>query len=216
MIRRAVILCLSAMLCLGGQSLLAQKKKGREAPPPPPPAEEVKPKEPGTLPSSGPGAPIDPKTYKIGSEDILMIKVWREPDLSGPVMVRPDGKISLPLVGELQAGGNTPEELSAQVTEALGKVMTRPEVFIQVQQVNSKRYYVSGEVTKSGVFSLVTSITVLEALSLAGGLREFANPKKIVIVRGNERLKFNYKEVIAGKNLKQNIMLQHGDHIFVP
>ncbi|MBL8230709.1 MAG: polysaccharide biosynthesis/export family protein [Bryobacterales bacterium] len=201
--------------CLaGGQNLLAQKKQSRDAQKEAP--EEAKPKPDLVAAAAGPGAPVDPKTYKIGAEDIIGIKVWREPDLSGPVMVRPDGKISLPLVGEIQAGGETPESLAKLITEGLGKTMTKPEVFVSVQQVNSKRYYVTGEVNKPGVFSLVTPVSVLEALSLSGGLREFADQKKIIIVRGNQRLKFNYKEVLAGKNLKQNIMVEPGDNIIVP
>lgn len=161
------------------------------------------------------GTAVDPKTYKIGAEDVIMVRVWREPDLSGPMMVRPDGKITLPLIGELRAEGMTPDELGKAITEALKEKLTRPEVFIQVQQVNSKKYYITGEVNRTGSFPLVTPVTVFEALSIAGGLREYANQKNIVIVRGNERLKFNYKEVVDGKNLKQNVILQNGDHIIV-
>ncbi len=161
------------------------------------------------------GAAVDPKTYKIGAEDIIRIVVWREAELSGPMMVRPDGKITMPLIGELQAEGLTPDDLGKAVTEALKDKLTRPEVFIQVQQVNSKKYYVTGEVNRTGSFPMVTPITVFEALGIAGGLREYANKKNIVIVRGNERLKFNYNEVVEGKNLKQNITLQNGDHIIV-
>ncbi|MFN7936137.1 MAG: polysaccharide biosynthesis/export family protein [Bryobacteraceae bacterium] len=161
------------------------------------------------------GTAVDPKTYKIGAEDVINIRVWREAELSGPIMVRPDGKITMPLIGELTAEGMTPDELAKAITEALKDKLTRPEVFIQVQQVNSKKYYITGEVNRTGSFQLVTPITVFEALSIAGGLREYANQKNIVIVRGNDRLKFNYKEVVDGKNLKQNIVLQSGDHIIV-
>lgn len=161
------------------------------------------------------GTAVDPKTYKIGAEDVINIRVWREAELSGPIMVRPDGKITMPLIGELSAEGMTPDELAKAITEALKEKLTRPEVFIQVQQVNSKKYYISGEVNRTGSFALVTPVTVFEALSIAGGLREYANQKNIVIVRGNERLKFNYREVVDGKNLKQNVALQNGDHIIV-
>ncbi|HUQ92780.1 MAG TPA: polysaccharide biosynthesis/export family protein [Bryobacteraceae bacterium] len=162
------------------------------------------------------GAPVDPRTYKLGPEDIIMVRVWREPDLSGPMMVRPDGKISMFLVGEVPAAGRTPEELAQAITEVLLKTMTRPEVHVSVQQVNSKRYYLIGEINRTGAFSLVAPTTVLEAISAAGGLREYANSKKIVIVRGAKRLKFNYKEVVAGKNLQQNIFVEPGDQIIVP
>ena len=167
------------------------------------------------IPAGAVGTAVDPKTYKIGTEDIINVRVWREPELSGPVLVRPDGKVAMPLVGELQAEGLTPDELGHAITEALKEKLTKPEVFIQVQAVNSKKYYISGEVNRTGSFPLISPVTVFEALSIAGGLREFANQKRIVIVRGAERLKFNYKEVVDGKNLKQNVYLQNGDHIIV-
>ncbi|MBI3208521.1 MAG: polysaccharide biosynthesis/export family protein [Candidatus Solibacter usitatus] len=170
----------------------------------------------GGGPVGGPGAPVDPKTYKLGAEDVVFIRVWKEPDLSGMVMVRPDGKISMPLIGELPAVGLTPEQLTKNITEALNQWLNRPEVFLSVQQVNSKKFYVTGEVNKPGTFALVTPTTVLEALSGSGGLREFANGKRIVIIRGTKRLKFNFKEVLEGKNLSQNIFLESGDQIYVP
>ncbi len=166
------------------------------------------------MPSSG--APVDPSKYVIGAEDILFIKVWREQELTGFYAVRPDGKISLPLAGDIEAVGTTPDQLKQRVVTALQVVMNQPEVMLEVRQVNSKRYYISGEVNKSGPYSLVAPVTVLEALSMAGGLREWANPKKIVIMRKGERLKFNYKEVLKGKNMDQNVTLEPGDHIIVP
>jgi polysaccharide biosynthesis/export protein len=164
----------------------------------------------------GPGAPVDPKTYKLGPEDVVWVSVWREPDLSRIVVIRPDGKITMPLVGEVQAADQTPEQLSKNITEALSQIMTKPEVSISVQQVNSKKYYIVGEVSKTGAFPLVVPTTILEALSSAGGLREFANGSKITVVRGTKRIKFNYREVIKGKNLAQNILLEPGDQIIVP
>jgi len=208
--RIAKILCLSVAL-FNGLSTQAQEKKDR-----PPVNEQKKGVEDPKAAVPAAAAAVDPRTYKIGSEDVLFIRVWREPDLTGPVMVRPDGKISMPLVGEIQAEGSTPEELSKLITTALLEKMNRPEVFISVQQVNSKKFYIIGEVNKTGPFPLVTPTTVLEALSAAGGLREYANGKKIVIMRGTKRLKFNYKEVIEGKNLQQNILLENGDHVHVP
>jgi polysaccharide export outer membrane protein len=160
-------------------------------------------------------APVDPKSYKIGANDVLAIRVWREPELSQAVVVRPDGMFTLPLIGDVKAGGLTPEELKNSLSEALGKYITKPEVTVSVQQVLSKKYYITGEVSRTGMFPLVVPTTVLEALSGAGGFREFANKKKIIIMRGNERLKFNYNDVIKGKNMDQNIYLQDGDHIIV-
>lgn len=161
-------------------------------------------------------APVDPKAFQIGAEDVLLIRVWREPELSGQFMVRPDGKISLPLINEVQAAGVTPEQLTTTITDALGKFMTRPEVTVAVQRVNSKKYYIQGEVNKPGAYPLVVPTTVLEALVNAGGFKDFANTKRIAILRGTERLKFNYKEVIRGKNLEQNIQVRNGDQIIVP
>lgn len=199
------------VLLLLGAVLPAQKKKE--------PSVETKRGMEDAKPAAGAtgvGAPVDPKTYKLGPEDIIRVVVWREPELSGMMMVRPDGKITMPLVGEVQASGATPDELSRQIVEALSKVMTKPEVFVQVQTVNSRRYYITGMVNKVGQFPLVTPTTVMEALSSAGGLQEYANGGKIVIVRGDQRIKFNYKEVVKGKNLKQNIYLESGDQIIVP
>jgi len=162
------------------------------------------------------GPAVDPKTFIIGAEDMLVVRVWREPELSGQFMVRPDGKISLPLVNEVQAAGQTPEQLTASIAQGLSKFMNHPEVAVVVSQVNSRKYYIQGEVGRPGAYPLVVPTTVLEALSNAAGFREFANTKKIVILRnGKERLLFNYKEVTKGKHTDQNILLQPGDQIIV-
>ena len=172
-------------------------------------AEEEKPRVVG-------GAPMDSKNYVIGPEDLLLIRVWREAELSGQFPVRPDGRISLPLMNEIVAAGLTPEQLGAAITQGLGKYMTQPEVSVAVVQVNSKKYFVIGEVLKPGPYPLTVPTTVLEALITAGGFRDFANQKKILILRGAQRLKFNYKEVVAGKRTEQNVLLESGDKIVVP
>lgn len=171
--------------------------------------------KPPAAPDKDVAAPVDPKTYKIGAEDVLMVRVWREPELTGNVVVRPDGRITLPLIGDLEAAGLTPEQLTRRVTESFSKILNKPEVMISVMEVQSKRYFVSGRVLRSGPMPLVTPTTMLQALSVSG-FAEWANKKKIVIMRGSERLKFNYNDVIKGKNLEQNIYLQDGDHIYVP
>ncbi len=188
-----------------------QKEGGQAQGEPLEPGSELKPLDP-----NAPAAPVDPHSYKIGPEDQLAIRVWREPEVSGAVIVRPDGKISLPLIGEVQAGGKTPEELRRVITEKLSNYLTRPEVLVQVTAVRSKKYYITGQVMRTGAFPLVVPTTVLEALSMAGGFRDWAQKKKIIILRGRKRLKFNYNEVIKGKNLEQNVYLQDGDHIIVP
>jgi len=160
-------------------------------------------------------APVDPKTFIIGAEDVLGIRVWREPELSASVIVRPDGRISLPLAGEIEAGGLTPEQLGVKVAEALSKFLNRPEVSVSVQSVQSRKFCILGKVNRTGCFPLVTPVTVLDALTLTGGLQDFADQKGIVIARGKQRFIFNYKDVIKGKKLEQNIPLQPGDYIIV-
>ncbi len=161
-------------------------------------------------------AAVDPRSYVIGAEDVVSISVWREPELSRLYVVRPDGKLSMALGGDIEAAGVTPEVLKERVIAALSEFMNKPEVMVEIRQVNSKRYYISGEVGRAGPYPLVTPVTMLEALSLAGGLKDFANRKKIVIMRGDERIKFNYAEVLKGKKMEQNIQLKPGDHIIVP
>lgn len=166
--------------------------------------------------SAAAGAPVDPKAYIIGPEDVLRVLVWREPENSGTFTVRPDGKIALPLIGEVQAAGLTPDNLRTNVADGLQKILTHPEVTVIVEKVNSKKYYIQGEINKPGAYPLVVPTTVLEALVNAGGFRDFANMKKITILRGTQRFKFNYKEVSKGRKMEQNIQLQPGDQIFVP
>jgi polysaccharide biosynthesis/export protein len=168
------------------------------------------------IPVQGLAAPVDPNSYIIGPEDVLAIRVWRENDLSTGVVVRPDGKITIPLAGDLQAAGLTPVQLTAKVTEAYSKFLNRPEVNVSVQSVQSRKYFITGKVSRPGAIALVSPTTVLDAITMAGGLQDFAKKSKIVIMRGPERLKFNYNEVIKGKNPQQNIFLQPGDYVVVP
>lgn len=161
--------------------------------------------------------PIDPKSYLIGPEDILRIEVFREVDLSRQVSVRPDGKITLQLLGDLQAENLTPERLAAQIKEAYGQYINTPDVIVSVLQVNSKSFTVSGRVNKVGRWPLVTPVRVFDAIGMAGGFQEFANDKDIQIVRGSQRLKFNYRDYVKGKKeaLDQNIWLMNGDTVVV-
>ncbi len=161
-------------------------------------------------------APVDPKSFVIGAEDRLLIRVWREPEVSGAVIVRPDGMITLPLIGDVQASGRTPNKMREEISGKLSEFLTRPEVMVSVSAIRSKKYYLTGQINRTGSVPLVVPTTVLEALSGAGGFQQWANRKKIMILRGTERFKFNYIEVIKGKNLQQNIYLQNGDHIIVP
>ena len=164
------------------------------------------------------GAPlaVDPTTYVIGAQDVLNIKVWREQDFSGTYIVRPDGKITVPLIGDVQSAGITPEALADQLEKSLADYINHPDVSVTITQVNSKKYSITGEVNRPGEFPLVVPTKIFDALSNSGGFREFANKKKIVIIRGADRLKFNYMDVLKGKNLEQNILLENGDTVYVP
>jgi polysaccharide export outer membrane protein len=173
-------------------------------------------KAPPAIPSMPTAAPVDPKTYVIGPEDILLIRVWREPELTGAVQVRPDGKIAMQLIGEVEAAGQTPEGLKNRIAEMLQEYIVKPEVYISLQSVQSRKYHITGEVGRSGTFPLIVPTTVLEALTNAGGFREFANVKKITILRKGKIIKFNWNEVTKGKNMEQNILLENGDYIVVP
>ena len=159
---------------------------------------------------------VDPKSYVIGAQDILMIRVWREQDFTGAYPVRPDGKITIPLVGDVQAAGLTPERLGEQLKQALSNYINAPDVSVSLQTVNSKKFFITGEVNRPGEYSLATPTKVFDALSNAGGFHDFANKKKILIIRGAERIKFNYQDILKGKSLEQNIFLETGDTIVVP
>lgn len=157
----------------------------------------------------------------IGPDDVLEIDVWRQKEVSRVVTVRPDGKISLPLLGDLQAGALTPVQLQASLTKALRAYYERPEVTVIVQKAQSHWFNVVGEVSKPGSYPLAQPLTVLDALALAGGFKDFAKQTKIYVLRVNpdgshERLHFNYKQVISGKKLAQNVHLESGDTVVVP
>ncbi len=162
------------------------------------------------------------KSYVIGAEDILRIQVWGDPRLSGEFIVRPDGRISMNLINEIEAAGKTCLELGNQIGERLkaGEFMKNPSVNVQIIEVRSKKYYINGEVNKPGQYYLVTPTTVLEALNNAGGFRDFANKKKIKILRtsgdGMKEFTFDYNSVIKGKKIDENILLKPGDQIIVP
>jgi polysaccharide export outer membrane protein len=165
-------------------------------------------------------AAVADSTYVIGPEDGLDISVWKEPDVSRAVPVRPDGKISLPLLNDIQAAGLTPMQLQAVVTEGLKKFFTEPQVTVIVTQINSRRIYVMGEVARPGAFPMLPNMTVLQALSTAGGFSQYAKLSGIYLLRteGDHQVTypFNYKVVIRGRRPEQNIILKPGDTIVVP
>ena len=157
-----------------------------------------------------------PNDYVIGSEDVLAINVWKEPEISRTVPVRPDGKITLPLVGDVQASGLTPEKLEGTLRDGLKAYVASPEVTVIVQEVKSLKFNIVGEVSRPGSYPLSKPMTVLDAIAVGGGLRDFAKATRIYVLRGNVRLPFNYKDVIKGKKLSQNVNLQSGDTVVIP
>jgi polysaccharide export outer membrane protein len=158
--------------------------------------------------------------YIIGPQDVLDISVWKENELTRTVPVRPDGKISMPLLNDVRAAGLTPNQLAAQITTSLKKFVTDPQVTIIVTQINSQRVYILGEVLRTGAYPLLPDMTILQALSSAGGFTQFANRKKIYMFRmenGKQvRFPFDYKAVIDGKQTSENVALKAGDTIVVP
>lgn len=158
--------------------------------------------------------------YKIGPQDVLRVDVWKEPDISRMIPVRPDGKISLPLLNDVQAAGLTAMELAGLIREGLTKYITNPQVTVTVTEINSRRVYCTGEVLKPGALSLLPNMTALQALSSCGGFTQFARLKGIYVLRveGGKQVQhpFNYKQVVKGKHSEDNILLQPGDVIVVP
>jgi polysaccharide biosynthesis/export protein len=160
-------------------------------------------------------------SFQIGSDDVLAINVWKEPEISRSVPVRSDGKVSLPLVGEVQASGRTPKQLETEIAKKLTNYISEPEVTVIVQQIKSQRFNILGQVTKPGTYPLSNPTTVLDAIALAGGFRDFAKKKSIYVLRqtadgSSTRLPFNYKDVIKGKDAQQNIRLEPRDTVYVP
>ncbi len=162
------------------------------------------------------------RVYRIGSTDILQISVWRNPELSlQEVVVRPDGKISFPLLDDVQAAGLTPGELKEILTARLSEYITAPTVTVVVRQINSKVVYVIGEVNRQGTFPLVVHMRVIDALAVAGGFGPFANRSRVTIIRhrngaGPIEFRFDYGAFVSGKDLEQNLLLLPGDNIIVP
>ena len=166
------------------------------------------------------GKPTD-DSFVIGSDDVLAINVWKEPDVSRSIPVRSDGKITLPLVGELQAAGHTPRELQTEIASKLQSYISEPEVTVIVQEVKSQRFNILGQIAKPGSYLVSNSATVLDAIALAGGFRDFAKKKSIYVLRQNgdgtqSRLPFNYAEVVKGKNPEQNVKLKPRDTVIIP
>jgi polysaccharide export outer membrane protein len=208
--RLAAFATVVALLALGAK---AQTNSNSQATPAP--ADKT------PVPPAATHAPHSDDAYVIGANDVLAVNVWKEPDISRSVPVRSDGKISLPLVGELQAGGQTPRQLEVEITKRLQNYISEPEVTVIVTDSKSQKINILGMVSRPGAYLLTSSTTVLDAVAMAGGFKDFAKQKSMYVLRkspdGTEkRIPFNYKEVIKGKNPDQNIRLQAGDTVVVP
>ena len=168
-------------------------------------------------PAATPGLTAD--SYVIGAADVLTVTVWKEPTLSGNILVRPDGMITVPLVGDVQASGLTPLQLADQIAEKLKKFVQSPNVSVVVGEIHSKVIYLIGEVGKKGPVEMTSGMTLLDAIASAGGVTDYANTKKIYILRNeggkHERIPVHYKEALKG-NSEFNLILQPGDTIVVP
>ena len=185
-------------------------------------AQEVNNKKPedSAKPTAAPPATTVDTEYKIGPQDVIRIDVWKEPDISRTIPVRPDGKISLPLLNDVQAAGLTAMQLSGSLRESLSKYLNNPQVTVTVTEINSRRVFLTGEINRQGAIPLLPNMTVLQAISSGGGFTQFAKLKNIYVLRAENgkqsKLPFNYKEVVKGNLPEQNILLLPGDVIVVP
>jgi polysaccharide export outer membrane protein len=181
---------------------------------------QAAPAKAGATPPAIPAGVAPPPGYVIGPDDALSIVFWREKDLSADVVVRPDGMISLPLVNDIRADGQTPEQLRVALTAAASKFVEEPTVTVVVKAINSRKVFITGQVGKPGPYPLGGPTTVLQLIATSGGVAEYAKKDKIMVVRkenGKDVVhQFNYEEVLEGKKLQQNIELKPGDTIIVP
>lgn len=202
------------LIAISAAGLAQEPQKAAASPPPSQPVNS----SPAPDQVTNTGGPIDPQRYVIGAEDSLQITVWKEPTLSGTVPVRPDGMISMVLVGDLRAAGLTPMALSADISQRLKKYIQDPVVTVVVLGVNSQRIFTVGEVNKVGPIMLTPGMTPLQAIVSAGGLTQFANSKHIYILRTvggkQQKIPFNYKQALKGED--QGIPLLPGDTIVIP
>lgn len=208
----AGVLLLVASGALSAQNVAASNSNPGSVPEASKPADQVR---------ANPTGRTHDNTYVIGDDDLLEIDVWKEPELSKSLQVRSDGKVSLPLVGEVQAAGRTPLQLEQDITERLRAFITEPAVTVMVQKINSLKFNVMGEVNKPGSYPLTTSTTVVDAIATAGGFKDFAKKKTIAILHTNpdgteSRTTFNYVDFTRGKNPYRNVWLRPGDTVLVP
>ncbi len=210
----AILATLACVAALGA-------KAGAQDPTPLPPAPSAA--APAAAPAPPPNLPASaalPDGYVIGPDDVLTVVFWRDKEMSAEVVVRPDGRISLPLINDVVAAGLSPDQLRVQLEQAASKYIAEPNAAVVVKTINSRKVYITGNVLKPGTYPLNGEMSVLQLIAVAGGLQEYADSKKIVVMRKEEgkdrHFPFNYKDVIKQKNLQQNISLKPGDTVVVP
>jgi polysaccharide biosynthesis/export protein len=163
---------------------------------------------------------LTPAGYVIGPEDVLTIMFWKDKDMSGDVIVRPDGNISTPLLNDIQAAGLTPDELRVRINHEAANFLEDPNATVIVKQINSRKVFIAGEVEKPGAYPLAGPMTVLQLIANAGGFKEYARRDSIVVIRNESgrqvQLPFDYNQVLRGKKLQQNVELKPGDTVVVP
>jgi len=232
-----VVQVIALVAMLGSSRLVSAQDGGKAAPPKPAPTAPAPAPAPQKPAAPAAGAPAQPATptpaeiaaqagvtppsdYVIGPDDVLIIIFWREKDLSSEVTVRPDGRISIPLLQDVEAAGLTPEQLQKKLLSLAQRFVEDANITVVVKQINSRRVYITGQVARPGPYLLTSPTTVVQLISMAGGLLEYADAKNIVIVRNEKNTpvsyRFNYREMTERKNLKQNILLKPGDTVLVP
>jgi polysaccharide biosynthesis/export protein len=224
----AVVLCATVSTSVLAQNKAPEKTKADKSKAPAQqaaPAATPAPAIPAPIAATAPavtaaaGVAVAPD-YVIGSDDVLSVVFWRDKELTADVTVRPDGNISIPLINDVHAAGLTPAQLKDRIAEEAKKYIEDPSVTVVVKDIKSRRVFITGEVRKPGPYVLTGQMSVLQLISVAGGLADYAKPEKISIVRNEagkpQSYKFNYKEVLEGKKLAQNIELKPGDTVIVP
>jgi polysaccharide biosynthesis/export protein len=201
--------CVAAILAVIGSGAVIAAQQAPPAAGSPPAAEPV----------ASTGAAL-PAGYVIGAEDVLSIMFWRDKDMSADVVVRPDGRISLPLINDVEAAGLSPEQLRERLTQLASKLTRDPSLTVVVKEIHSRKVFITGNVGKPGAYPLSGDMNVVQLIALAGGLAEYADAKNIVVMRSEagrqESFKMNFKDVVKQKNVQQNISLKPGDTVIVP
>lgn len=215
--KNILALAIAALLALGSTSMSAQTNHGNSGNG----KQADSGGQPGRTAAVRGGVVAPNEEFIIGTGDILAINVWREAEISRVVPVRSDGRISIPLIGELQASGRTPRQVESEISTKLKDYISEPEVTVIVQEIRSQKFNVLGMVTRPGSYVLTKPVTVLDAVAIAGGFRDFAKQKDMYVLRRNPdgtqtRFSFNYKDVVKGRNPGQNLELEPNDTVVIP